>query len=183
MHDKERKISSYILRNQQVAIAYRNGYFQKACEELDTAIEAFSEHEEKINWEQFAEKIENLLFYLEEARFYGRWSVGWDVASAYGHIDIREISAADHIEMFYSHVRSIRRLIRHENAVIQFHKNLGTEDTALKTYANKVIADDESNVLTLLKSLGSRVQLFGEAFSQIHNKIEKIDEHIHLIVI
>ncbi len=165
MINKQRKISAYIIRNCGATTIYRNAYFQKSCDELNTVIDVLAH--KKSTWGSFSKKIEKLLFYLRQARYYGRWSVGWDVARADGYYDIHEISIVDHIETFYSHVRSIHRLLRHENAVIRSHDSLHQAGKAMEDYANQLIESDESNMFILLKDLHDRVTSFVHVFSKL----------------
>lgn len=173
--ENNRHINPYVSRNQKAAIAYRNAYFQEGRQELDAIIQHITEAEQ-VGWDKFADQFERLLFYLAEARYYGRWSIGWDVTKAKGLYDIREISIVDHIETFYSHVRSIRRLIRHEMAVMESRETLQKGGEALSAYGDQLIATDEDSVLAVLKTLQDRVRLFTKVFHDINHHSDVVSE-------
>lgn len=169
-----RHVSHYILRNADAARKYRDRYFRQALIELNEVINLFGKYRrQNASWAELSAAVERLVDDLQEARYFGRWSIGWDITHPPKSVPLREIGIVDHIETAYSNVRSIYRMLRHEEAVKKVELALKQDgEKELAEHADHIAGDDENHIHGLLKSMQDRIQYFFEIYPELKKIID-----------
>lgn len=150
-----------ILRNKSVFRNLRDKSFSEAELLLDDIV---SNLERYINADPLMDKIsrclEIVVDLLEDARYYARLSVGGDNVNPPRCVSDEERVYVDLIEMTYSYARSIRRIIRHESAILNQIAMRNNITPHIVDYLLEIRKEDDDLIAKNLQNLHKRLKLY-----------------------
>jgi len=155
-----------LLRNRSLFRRYRDDCFKNAVTIIYEVLNRFDNKPiEKGDFGELSEKIFKVVSELEDARFFGRMSVGGNNIAPPESIDSKERAWVDQIETTYSFARSIRRFLRHDLQLIDYNEGYEDINGDMAQYIDVIHQGDIDFILNNLNNTVERIEVFAGIFN------------------
>lgn len=160
-----------LLRNRALYRKYRDEAFKHAVAIIYDVLNRFDNKPiKKGDFGELSSKVFSMVAKLEDARFFGRMSVGGNNIAPPASVDHRERAWVDHIETTYSFARSIARFLRHDLQLIDYSEGYGEMNGDMSQYIDVIHQGDVDFILSNLEKMIERIEVFTGVFnSSIEN--------------
>ena len=159
-----------LLRNRELFRRYRDDCFKNAVGIIYEVLNRFDNKAIEIDdFGELSSKVFNMVAELEDARFFGRMSVGGNNIAPPESVNHRERAWVDQIETTYSFARSIRRFLRHDLQLIDFSGGSEGINGDMSRYINVIHQRDIDFILNNLNKMIERIEAFSEVFNSDAN--------------
>jgi len=153
---------------------YRDEYFENAVSIIYGILNRYRDNSiEEEDFGDLSERIYDMVTELENARFFGRMSVGGNNISPPSSIDHRERAWVDQIETTYSLARSIRRFLRHDLQLVEYSEMSDDINGDLSDYIGIIHQKDVDFILNNLHKITERIEVFSGILEPIINEIQE----------
>ncbi len=155
-----------LLRNRELFRKNRDGCFEKAVAIIYEVLNRFGNKSiEKGDFGDLANQVFVMVAELEDARFFGRMSVGGNNIAPPASVNHREQAWVDQIETTYSFARSIRRFLRHDLQLINYSEGYNDIDDNMSRYIDVIHQKDIDFILNNLYKMKERIEVFTRIFN------------------
>ncbi len=154
-----------LLRNRELYRKYRDEAFENAVAIIYDVLNRFDNKPiEKGDFSELSDKVFLMVAKLEDARFFGRMSVGGNNIAPPASVDHRERAWVDHIETTYSFARSIGRFLRYDLQLIDYSKGFKDMNGDMSEYIDLIHRGDVDFILSNLNKMIERIEVFTGVF-------------------
>lgn len=154
-----------LLRNRALFRKYRDDSFKSAVAIIYDVLNRFDNKPiERGDFGKLSDEVLKMVDRLEDARFFGRMSVGGNNIAPPESVEHRERAWVDQIETTYSFARSIRRFLRHDLQLIEYSDGYKEMNGDMSRYIDVIHQRDIEFVLNNLNKMIERIEIFTRIF-------------------